>query len=313
MRSRRLQAHVRQVMDAWRIAAWRGRAGGVSYDSGRRGETMAKVDILVHLRSHEGESLAANMALALARRLGAYVYGLYVAPMGSVAFSTPETVVFQVHEADHLYEEAMAQGGWWRTMLEQHGVAGEWLVAQGEPVEAICHASRWCDLVVAKRPVLNPDAPIGWGTVSRTVFGAGVPVVVVPEIARIGEPGSRVLIAWNHSREATRAIRGALPLLRQAERVVVLDGAEQAVLIGARHLPQLDLKAYFARHGVNAEFRDFTVRNDYGAAILDAAHTMQADLIVMGAWGHSRIAELVLGGATRHLFQFSDLPLFVAH
>src|SRR5262249_195917 len=67
---------------------------------GRGGWVMAKFDILVHLRSHDGESLAAAAALALARRVGAYVYGLYVAPMGSVAFSTPETVVFQVHEAD---------------------------------------------------------------------------------------------------------------------------------------------------------------------------------------------------------------------
>ena len=198
-------------------------------------------------------------------------------------------------------------------MLEQHGVAGEWLVAQGEPVEAICHASRWCDLVVAKRPVLNPDAPVGWGTVSRTVFGAGVPVVVVPETAKVGELGERMLIAWNHSREATRAICGALPFLKTASQVVVLDGSEQELQIGARHMPQLDLAAYFARHGIAAEFREFSVRGDYGAAILDSAHAMQADLIVMGAWGHSRIAELVLGGATRHLFQFSDLPLFVAH
>jgi nucleotide-binding universal stress UspA family protein len=274
---------------------------------------MAKFDMLVHLRSHEGESLAAAVALTLARRIDAYVYGLYVAPMGSVAFSTPETVVFQVHEADHLYDEALAQGGWWKSLLEQSGVGGEWLVAQGEPVEAICHAARWCDLVVAKRPVLNPDAPVGWGTVSRTVFGAGVPVVVVPETAKVGELGARVLIAWNHSREATRAIRGALPFLKLAQQVVVLDGAEQQILVGARHLPQLDLRAYFARHGVQAEFRDFAVRSDYGAAILDNAHKMQADLIVMGAWGHSRITELVLGGATRHLFQFSDLPLFVAH
>lgn len=274
---------------------------------------MAKFDILVHLRSHDGESQAATAALALARRIDAYVYGLYVAPMGSVAFSTPETVVFQVHEADHLYAEALAQGGWWQSMLEQNKVDGEWLVAQGEPVEAICHAARWCDLVVAKRPVLNPDAPLGWGTVSRTVFGAGVPVMVVPEMAKIGDLGSRILIAWNHSREATRAIRGALPLLARAQQIVVLDGAEQQSLVGARHLPQLDLAGFLGRHGIKAEFRPFTPRSDYGAGILDAAHGMQADLIVMGAWGHSRIAELVLGGATRHLFQHSDLPLFVAH
>jgi len=121
------------------------------------------------------------------------------------------------------------------------------------------------------------------------------------------------VIAWNHSREAARAISGALPLLRLAKQVVVLDGAEQQSLVGARHLPQLDLAAYLQRHGVVAEFRVFTPKADYGAGILAIARDSGADLIVMGAWGHSRIAELVLGGATRHLFQYSDIPLFVAH
>ncbi len=274
---------------------------------------MADFDILVHVRNYEGESLAATVGLALAQRLHAHALGLYVAALGSVAFSTPETVVFQVQEVDDLYKTALAQRGAWEKRLAAHQVSGEWLVAQGEPVEAICHAARWCDLVVAERPQLNADAPIGWGTVSRTVFGAGIPVVVVPQTAKPASVGERILVAWNHSREAARAISGALSLLRLAKQIVVLDGAEQESLVGARHLPQLDLAQYFARHRIVAEFRPFTPASDYGAGILDAAHAMNADLIVMGAWGHSRIAALVLGGATRHLFQHSDLPLFVAH
>ncbi len=274
---------------------------------------MSQLDILVHVRNAESESLAARAGFALARRLQTYLYGLYVAPMGAVAFSTPETVVFQVHEADHLYDEALARKIWWQARLDEHQAAGEWLVAQGEPVEALCHAARWCDLVIAERPTLNPDAPTGWGTVSRTVFGAGVPVVVVPETAKVAALGERILIAWNHSREAVRAIRGALPLLECAAQVVVLDGVQTEDLLGARHVPQLDLPAWFARRGIAAEFRRFAPKNDYGAGILAVAHDMQADLIVMGAWGHSRIAQLVLGGTTRYLFQNSDLPLFVAH
>lgn len=274
---------------------------------------MARFDILVHVRRYEGDSLSATAALALARRLDAHVSGLYVASLGTVAYSTLETVVFQVQEADELYNTALAQREAWARRLAEGGIEGEWLVAQGEPVEAICHAARWCDLVVAERPQLNADAPVGWGIVSRTVFGAGVPVVVVPETAKAVDVGERIVVAWNHSREAARAIHGALPLLRRARQIVVLDGAEQANLVGARHLPALDLAAYFARHGVAAEFRPFKAANNYGAGILDAAHAIGADLIVMGAWGHSRIAELVLGGATRHLFQYSDVPLFVAH
>jgi nucleotide-binding universal stress UspA family protein len=274
---------------------------------------MPQFDILVHVRSADDESLAARAAFMLARQLDAHLHGMYVASLGAVAFSTPETVVFQVHEADHFYAEAVALRTWWQGLLDTHAVSGEWLVAQGEPVEALCHAARWCNLVVAERPTLNPDAPTGWGTVSRTVFGAGVPVVVVPETARVQALGERVLIAWNHSREAVRAIHGALPLLRQAAQIVVLAGVQQDALIGARHLPHLDLQKYFQRHGISAEFREFKPRSDYGAGILAAAHEMDADMIVMGAWGQSRIAELVLGGATRHLFQHSDLPLFVAH
>lgn len=274
---------------------------------------MSAFDILVHVRETRGEPLAARAAFALAQRLDAYLYGLYVAPLGAVAFSTPETVVFQVHEADRLYADAQAQDGWWRDLLQAHDASGQWLVAQGEAVEALCHSARWCDFVVAERPTLNPDAPTGWGTVSRTVFGAGVPVLVVPQSAQLTTLGERVLVAWNHSREAMLAIRGALPLLARAAQVVVLDGAAQDDELGARHLPRLDLAAWLQRHGVRAEICAFAPKNDYGANILAQARQMNADLIVMGAWGHSRIAQLVLGGTTRFLFQNSDLPLLVAH
>jgi nucleotide-binding universal stress UspA family protein len=274
---------------------------------------MSGFDIVVHVRETAGEPRAAKAACVLAARLQAYLYGLFVAPLGAVAFSTPETVVFQVNEADRLYNDAIAKRGWWENLLTAHGCQGEWLVAQGEPVEALCHAARWCDLVVAERPTLNPDAPTGWGTVSRTVFGAGAAVVVVPEAARLTSLGDRVLVAWNHSRESMRAIHSALPLLTRAAQVIVLDGSAQEDRLGARHLPQLNLREWCKRHGVNAEFRSFAPKSDVGAGILSAAHELQADLVVMGAWGHSRIAELVLGGVTRYLFQHSDIPLFAAH
>ena len=119
--------------------------------------------------------------------------------------------------------------------------------------------------------------------------------------------------AWNRSRESALAIRGALPLLARAESVQVFEGEPTENPLGLRCLPSLDLRAGFARRGIEATFTPFGARAEIGAALLNAAHTMDADLIVMGAWGHSRITELVLGGTTRHLFQYSDLPLLVAH
>jgi nucleotide-binding universal stress UspA family protein len=136
---------------------------------------------------------------------------------------------------------------------------------------------------------------------------------VVPETAQLNTLGERILVAWNHSREAMLAVRGALPLLSRAREVVVLDGVAPDDELGTRHLPRLDLAAWLERHGIRAQVRTFAAKNDYGMNILADAKDMQADLIVMGAWGHSRIAQLVLGGTTRHLFQNSDLPLLVAH
>ena len=274
---------------------------------------MPEREILIHLRRCDASSRSVLLGLRLAARLKAYAFGLHVVPIAPAAFASPEAVALHVREADDLYRDALACSGWWQTTLAAAGLSGEWQVAQGDTVEALCHAARWCDLVVAERPTLQPDAPTGWGIVSRTVFGASTPVVVIPETVRGEDCGERIVVAWNASREGTLAIRGALPLLAQASAVTVLEGVPHENPFGLRYLPKLDLRAYLARHGVNATFEPFAATKDAASALLDAARARNADLIVMGAWGHSRIAELVIGGTTRQLFQTSDIPLFVAH
>ena len=275
---------------------------------------MVPLDVLIHLRRIDTTTPAVRVGLSLAARLEAWTTGIHVVAVAPAAFASPEAVALQVHEAEGMVDEAKARAGWWREELAARSIAGEWQVAEGETVDVLCHAARWSDLVVVERPQLNPDAPTGWGLVSRTVFGSSAPVVVVPDTAASDTAGARIVVAWNRSREATRAIHGALALLRSAERVVVLEGEPVENPFGLRRLPQLDLRAWLARHGVSAEFRDFKpTAKERGAALLDTAHAEAADLIVMGAWGHSRITELVLGGTTRHVFQSSDLPLLVAH
>ena len=275
---------------------------------------MAQTDVLIHLRRIDTLTPAVRLGLALAEKLGAWTSGIHVVAIAPAAFASPEAIALQVHEADDMVAAANARKDWWLGELAARKLDGEWQVSQGETVEVLCHAARWSDLVVLERPQLNPDAPTGWGVVSRTVFGAAAPVVVVPESVTIERAATRIVIGWNRSREAVLAIRGALPLLRIAEHVVVLEGEPVENPFGLRHLPQLDLRAWLARHGVVAQFQAFKPPSkERAAALLDAAHAQSADMIVMGAWGHSRITELVLGGTTRHLFQTSNLPLLVAH
>jgi len=275
---------------------------------------MAPCDVLIHLRRTDALTPTAELGLALAARLSAWTCGIHVVATPPAAFASPEAVALQVHETDDMVDAAISRRDWWLAALAERNLDGEWIVSQGDTVEVLCHAARWSDLVVVERPQLKPDAPTGWGMVSRTVFASAAPVVVVPDSTTIRTAATRIVIGWNASREAALAIRGALPLLRKADSVVVLEGEPVENPFGLRHLPKLDLRAWLKRRGVEADYREFKPPGkERASALLDAAHAASADLIVMGAWGHSRITELVLGGTTRHLFQSSDLPLLVAH
>jgi nucleotide-binding universal stress UspA family protein len=274
---------------------------------------MQGFDVVIHLRRCEGRSVATEVGLKLAKRLQAHVLGLHAIPISMAAFASPEGVAVHVSDAQQWIDDAKRREPWWREKLAENGLTGDYQVLQGDSVESLCHASRWCDLIVAERPILNPDAPTGWGIVSRTVFGASAPVVVVPERAKVDNVGEHIVVAWNGSREANLAVRGALPLLQHADRVTVLEGEISADPFGLNALPAFNLRAWLARRGVDATYQAFRPEKDHGAAVLNAARDVGGDMIVTGAWGHSRIAELVLGGVTRHLFQNSELPLIVAH
>ena len=277
-------------------------------------KAMAQLDILIHIREGDADPLAARIAIAIARRVPAHLYGLGVAALGSVTYTSPEAMSFQAYEADRLFAEQNARRTWWRDYLASRGASGEWLAAQGEPVEAICHAARWCDLVVAERPTLNPDAPTGWGTVSRTVFGASAPVVVVPQTTRISsdrrtradrlEPKPR-----SHARRAWCATTVACGRQRARARRRDPRRPRSVHAICRNSICANTSRATASTRRCNASRRK-TITAPTSSR---RRASRKLDLIVMGAWGHSRIAELVLGGATRHIFQSSELPLLVAH
>jgi nucleotide-binding universal stress UspA family protein len=269
-------------------------------------------EILIHCRSRT-ESAALRIGLGLAARIGARANAMYVVSLYPAAFATPETVALTLTAANTEYGEANAAGApFWRAQTERTGVQGDWIVCEDDPVEALARTCVLSDLVDMERPTLRPEAPTGWGLVSRAVFACSVPVLVVPDTCAAPAAGASVLVAWNGSREAARALDGALPVLRWADRIVVLDGSRATP--ETRRAPAPDLAPWLSRRGLKPEVRRFEHDGAAaGPAILEAARELGADLIVMGAWGHSRLAELILGGATRHLFTHSDRPMLVAH
>ncbi|WP_199099001.1 universal stress protein [Dyella sp. ASV21] len=275
---------------------------------------MLAIDLLLHLDHLELDAPAPRAALALAQRLGARLDALYVADLPATAFSLPEAVPVQLEETQRRVTEAQSHDGVWRQTLAERGLTGAWRVSQGDTVQTLSQAACGYDLLVMERSQQRSDAPVGFGSVSRCVFASGRPVLVVPDLAPVKSIGERILVAWNGSRESALALAAALPLLQKAQQIRILDGSEMnADLLPV--LPPPGLADWLQRHGIQAQIDvlDTGPSHVAGAAILDAAHQQGADLIVMGAWSRSRLAQMVLGGTTRHLFMHGDVPMLVAH
>jgi nucleotide-binding universal stress UspA family protein len=144
------------------------------------------------------------------------------------------------------------------------------------------------------------------------VLAAGRPVVILPSVGTFATLGRRILVAWNPSREATRAVTDAIPLLRLADLVHVMavnpKATEHGTVAGA------DIGLYLARHGVRVEIKtDHGAEIDVGNELLSRAADLDADLIVMGGYGHSRLKEWVLGGATRTILESMTVPVLMSH
>ena len=145
-------------------------------------------------------------------------------------------------------------------------------------------------------------------------LSTGRPVLVVPHVGASAEPAKTVMLCWNASRESARAASDALPLLRAAAKVIVLCVDPRSSAYGHGAEPGADAAAWLSRHGVKVTVqRDVAADADVGNVILSRAADLDVGLIVMGLYGHSRLRETVLGGASRTLLASMTVPLFVSH
>jgi nucleotide-binding universal stress UspA family protein len=148
----------------------------------------------------------------------------------------------------------------------------------------------------------------------NVMLASGRPVLAIPYAGQFEQIGERVLVAWNASREATRAVNDALPLLMGAKAVTILAVNPKHGIEGHGDVPAADIALHLARHGVKAEAAH-TIAKDIseGDALLSYAADLGADLIVAGGYGHSRAREMVFGGATRTLLQEMTVPMLLSH
>lgn len=274
--------------------------------------------ILVHIdataRSAQRVVAAARLALPDgAHVVGAAMTGLpgYLFPVAGLE-SGVQTMGWPYAE---LRAEANRALDLFEAAARHEGVASiERRCLDEEPGIGMSMQARYCDLVIVSQASLNEYLPGQRADFpDYVVLNAPRPVLVLPPAGAGNSIGQRVVVAWNGSAEAVRAVTGALPLLQRAQEVevVVFDAATSGDLHGAE--PGADFALYLARHGVRVQASSRTAGHDEGQSLLAFAHEKQADLIVMGAYGRSRFSEILLGGMTRSLLATSTIPLWMAH
>jgi nucleotide-binding universal stress UspA family protein len=285
---------------------------------------MAFKDILVHLDGGPRSATRLAIAAGLAGRFGAHLTGVYVVDIPSVEFfygtamplagGGAEQLVDQIR-ADAVAAAAQVETAF-REVLRREGLDGEWRLVEGNLPATVALHARYADLtVVGQVNAYEHRGDLGHDAVAvAAVMNSGRPVLAVPFAGDFPTLGQRVLVAWNASREAARAVNDALPLLREAASVTVLAVNPRRGINGHGDVPAADIALHLARHGVRAEAAH-TVATDIpdGEALLSYAADIGADLIVCGAYGHSRARELVFGGVTRTLLAEMTAPVFLSH
>ena len=280
-------------------------------------------DLLVHLDASEQAERRLDAAFRLARDIDARLNGLYVVPPPSAALFAAGAgpvaggmVDASLHAA--MLEPLEQQRDEARDRLSRRAEASEvefrWLHSEG-PVQSVIGAFARCNdlVIVGQEPEQleegHPDpAPSPGGIVLET----GRPVLVVPRDGDFALPGDHALVAWNVSSESARALHDSLPLLKRCASVTVqtyLDHEPED-----EHLePGFDVADHLKRHGIDARWVREQADGEPGEALLEQAQALDCSMIVMGAYGHSRLREYMFGGVTRDLFANSTIPLFVAH
>lgn len=280
---------------------------------------MALRNLLVHLDSEAAARQRGALALTLAEAHEAHLAAVIptatpLLPSYIGAQLPRELIELQEKGAR---ERAEATAAAFEAAAKDVGAKTEARVVSCEEprvAEVINLHARYADMIILGQHNADEPAPGGASLVEDVVLGAGRPVMIVPYIGTRQTPGGRVMVAWDGGREAARAVQDALPLLEAAEEVVVL-------VIGASRHPEshgeepgADIALHLSRHGVPTEVHRSDGANiSVGEEILSRLADAGSDLLVMGGYGHSRLREVVLGGATRTILGEMTVPVLMSH
>jgi nucleotide-binding universal stress UspA family protein len=287
---------------------------------------MALKDLLVYLDQTEGAHSRLRLAADLAHRHESRLTALFVkefsqrqrdirknAELGLISGQDLDRLNRRIQlsiddAADHLRLTIEALG-------REHHLEIEWRCVDGLALVLAPQHARYADLCILGPNERDEDASIGYDFCEKLLFTTGRPVVFIPSFGSSKTLGRHIVIGWNESRPATRAVSDALSLIERAERttVITIDSSDFVDRDGARAADQL--VEHLRRHSPSVDASK--LKNIQAQSIADAlqaeAGTLGADMIVTGAYGHSKLWENLVGGVTRDLLDHMKFPIFMSH
>jgi nucleotide-binding universal stress UspA family protein len=266
----------------------------------------------------EGENVG-QCAADLAERCGAHLIGIHVLPYyfnehPSSSFARGREAMHEVvaaQEADGR-EKALAAQQRFAAIVAKRRISSEMRILRSEQDDDdLVTNSRCCDLHVLGYP--DPPGLGGSWSADRLLLETGGPMLVLPIHGKALTVGKRIIVAWNATREARRAVRDAMPLLSAAESVIILVIDPERQRHRFRNAPGVDLAHYLGLHGVHVEISQLKSNGSSVAdVILAKTHDEDVDLVVIGGYSHSWIAEEAFGGVTRTLLANASAPLLLS-
>ena len=279
----------------------------VFLDAGTAGEERLRLATRIaqeHQACLSAIFLSDNQASGSRPGIGVPGFGLAASPLGlvpSMAGISPNAVL-----AEHAEQR-------FREWIRSFGIEGDWHLMERTHTAGLVALARAVDLVIIGQ--IDPGARLTppWRP-EEIVVACGRPVLMVPYVGGFAGIGRRVLIAWDGSREAVRAVNDALPLISAAEAVTVMTVRASARDLERDHLSLERMVRHLARHGITALSNE-TPHDGIAVSdvLLSSAADLGADLIVAGAYHHSPLRETLTGGVSRDLFQHMTVPVLMSH
>ena len=279
---------------------------------------MSYKTILVHVDESKAGAARIKLAANIAMAESAHLVGVVLTGVSKFSFangSIDDTDRDFANYLKGLHDRAGYALAEFESIVKKMGVASyESRMVDDEAGAGLSLQARYGDLVVVGQT--DPDEPGIAGLrdfPEYVMMNSGRPVLLVPYTGRFETLGKKVLIAWDASMEATRAVTAAIPLLKHASLVdvAVFNPSSRPDVHGEQ--PGADIALYLARHNVKVNVTQQSTDIDIGNALLSLAADRSSDLIVMGGYGHSRFREILLGGATRTVLQTMTVPVLMSH